>query len=118
MKKISNLLNFILILNFLYFTGTNISGSAEPEKKWEFSGNYQPYSQKLWDFYGQFFDLSCEDRNDVLYENYARLYPEFRQYMADDEMRRNWRHSLITKGYEGFESFNHCFTSGTEGTLG
>ena len=28
--------------------------------------------------------------------------------MADDEMRKNWRHSLITKGNGGIESINHC----------
>ena len=63
----------------------------------------------LWHFDGQFFELSCEDKNDVMYENYAKLHPQFRPLMANKDMRKKWRQSLIVNGNGGIESFNDCF---------
>ncbi len=95
----------ILVIALFTDPGSSLASSIS----WEFTGKKQPLSDALWHFDGQYFDLSCEDRNDVMYENYARLFPQFRPLMADAQIRKRWRQSLIINGNGGFESFNTCF---------
>ena len=77
--------------------------------KWEFMGSRQPYYETLEHFDGQYFDLTCEDRSDVMYENYAQLHPQFRPLMKNYELRTRWRRSLVLRGSRGVGPLNHCF---------
>ncbi len=76
---------------------------------WKFNGSRQPFYETLEHFDGQYFDLTCEDRSDVMYENYAQLHPTFRILMKNYELRTQWRRSLILRGTRGIGPLNHCF---------
>lgn len=102
-------LKLLSIISALLYVNTSVAGNQEPDSSWEFTGQYQPDREKLWKFDGQFFDLTCEDRNDIMYENYARQHPEFRPLMGDNSLRSQWRYSLITKANPNTDSLNHCF---------
>ncbi len=105
----SVIFNSLILFMILFSPNEIVAESKKPAQDWDFSGKFQPYWDTLWHFDGQFFELSCEDKNDVMYENYAKLHPQFRPLMADKQMRKNWRYSLITKGDDGIDSFNSCF---------
>jgi len=109
MMRYSIFLNSLMFIMILFFSNITFAKNLKPTQFWEFSGKYQPYWETLWHFDGQFFELSCEDKNDVMYENYAKLHPQFRPLMANKDMRKKWRQSLIVNGNGGIEPFNSCF---------
>lgn len=76
---------------------------------WEFTGKYLPDTQVLAKYDAQYFELTCADRTDVMYENYARLHPAFRKYLGDINMRKKWRIALISGSPMNLDSFNQCF---------
>ena len=109
MHKYSELWKHSVVGLAMFFAYSAIAMSSEPDQSWDFSGKNQPYFDNLWQFDGRFDDLNCQDKNDVMYENYARQHPQFRPQMASKNLRTKWRHSLITKGNGGLDSINFCF---------
>lgn len=95
---ILTLLSFYLTINHVYATSD-----------WDFTGKNQPHAESLAKFDRQYFELSCADRHDVMYENYARMHPAFRQYLGDLQMRKKWRIAMIVGTKPNRDSFNHCF---------
>ena len=102
-------LQTILIIVPIICAQASFAGGAMASPTWDFTGIYQPYSLALRQFDGQFIGLSCQDKNDLMYEAYAQLHPQFRPLMANKELRKRWRQSLIKKGDGGFDGLSSCF---------
>lgn len=96
---------FTLIMLPCFLTLNN----AIAKDDWEFTGKYLPDAQVLAKYDAQYFELTCADRTDVMYENYARLHPDFRKYLNDASMRKRWRIALISGSDLNLDSFNFCF---------
>ena len=96
---------FALALLPAYHTINNASAGED----WDFTGKYLPDAQILAKYDTQYFELTCADRTDVMFENYARLHPAFRKYLGNAKMRKKWRIALISGSDLNLDSFNQCF---------
>jgi len=96
----------------LVFPGTNSAlaeNHATPAPVWEFTGKYLPTYDKLRDAGDERLNVDCDRWPDVLYENYAVLFPDFRPLMNEPGMRKRWRISLVQQRKNGIDGFNFCF---------
>jgi len=90
--------------------GAHEVGAAR--QQWEFSGDRQPSFELLVDQREGFFALQCQEQLNILYENYAKLYPDYRPLMGKAALRKNWRQSLVHDGIDNrLDSFNFCVYS-------
>ncbi len=78
------------------------------DRGWDFAGEKQPKYLTLLNMGKENLDAGCSGRLDFLYENYAKLYPEFRPLMNDENLQKQWRKSLILNGSDNIQSFNLC----------
>ncbi len=105
---------FVLVLAALLPLGFTASAALggnhdETDASWEFSGENQPTYLALWEVGEDLTKTDCVGWPDVLYENYAILYPDFRPLMDDPALRKRWRNSLIMNEFERSDSLNACF---------
>ncbi len=75
---------------------------------WDFSGARQP-KHEISPIFEPPDEYGCGKWPDQRYEQYAKLHPQFRPLMADPQMRRRWRQSLILATDNQFDYQNACF---------
>ncbi len=97
-------LSLLLFATNLVIANDHVASSA-----WRFTDENRPDYLKLWEIGEDLSQVECTAWPDVLYENYASLYPDFRPLMDDPVLREQWRMSLILNNIEENASSNFCF---------
>ncbi len=105
----SNYRLLIVVFALALLQGYHPINNASAEEDWDFTGKHLPDAQILAKYDAQYFELTCADRTDLMYENYAKLHPAFRKYLGDAQMRKKWRIALISGSDLNLDSFNQCF---------
>ncbi len=98
-----------LLLSYFSFIAIVFAQNNQASLDWDFSGDRRPTYDRLWDIGKDFTKVGCSLWPDILYENYALLYPSYRAVMDNDNLRRQWRKALILGSDKNSDSLNYCF---------
>ncbi len=100
-----------LVLASSLFTGSNVVlAQTQDAAVWDFGGDRRPELDRLWPSEDRLARHGCAVQTKIIYKNYVVQHPEFRIFLNDEAVRREFRMSLSLASQRAVKYSSSYFT--------